>query len=259
MLRGKMQAYGHLFAQTYNEMRWSAFAKRVAPLILDFYAPLSNKALEDDCVLDLCCGTGQLAVHFLNEGYKVVGIDLSRPMLQYAEENAKAYLESGRAKFIHADASEFEVEAQFGLVVSTYDSLNHLKDQTVLKKCFQRVFAVNENLFIFDLNTQSGLTRWNSIVVDDNGHDSFIVTHGIYDGQSERALMRLSGFILADEGLYARFDETVFNTVFEMQWVKETLLEIGWKNVYFARVHDLKTPILEPEKEGKVFIIASKF
>jgi len=43
-------------------------------------------------------------------------------------------------------------------------------------------------------------------------------------------------------GLYERFEETVFNTVFEMERVKKALLDVGWKNVYFARIQDLKTP-----------------
>jgi hypothetical protein len=49
-----------------------------------------------------------------------------------------------------------------------------------------------------------------------------------------------------------------FNTVFGMESVKNTLLEVGWQNAYFARVQDLKTPLTEPEKEGRVFIVASK-
>ena len=49
-----------------------------------------------------------------------------------------------------------------------------------------------------------------------------------------------------------------FNTVFEMVKVKRILLEVGWKDVQFARIQDLKTPIIEPEKEGRVFIVARK-
>ena len=50
------------------------------------------------------------------------------------------------------------------------------------------------------------------------------------------------GFVRMPNGLYERFEETVFNTVFEMERVKKALLDVGWKNVYFARIQDLKTP-----------------
>jgi hypothetical protein len=60
------------------------------------------------------------------------------------------------------------------------------------------------------------------------------------------------------DGLYERFDETAFNTAFELEWVKNALLEAGLRQVHFARVHDLPAPLIEPEKEGPVFIVASK-
>ena len=90
-----MQAYGPGFARIYN-LRWTAFVQDVAPRILSYYerAPIApaNKSL-----LDVCCGTGQLAVYFLERGYRVTGLDLSEHMLHYARENVAPYVESGQA------------------------------------------------------------------------------------------------------------------------------------------------------------------
>lgn len=251
-----MQAYSKGFAKVYN-IRWSGFAKQVAPLILDFYAatPIGQK---NKTVLDLCCGTGHLAVHFLEKGYRVVGLDLSEYMLHYARENARQYIESGQATFVQGDASDFTLDKHFGLVVSTFDSLNHLENEQALRRCFQCVYAVSDGYFIFDLNTRRGLRRWNSIQVDDSDDDALIIIRGIYDGQSDKAWTKISGFLRLPDGLYERFDETAFNTVFEMERVKDALLDVGWKNVYFSRIQDLKTPLDDPEKEGRVFIVASK-
>jgi hypothetical protein len=41
-----------------------------------------------------------------------------------------------------------------------------------------------------------------------------------------------------------------------MEMVRQALLDAGWRNVYFARIQDLNTPLLEPEKEGRVFVVA---
>lgn len=251
-----MQAYSQGFARVYN-LRWSGFATQVAPLILDFYAttPIGQ---ENKSVLDLCCGTGHLAVHFLEKGYKVVGIDLSEHMLTYAKENAHQYIETGQAKFIQGDASDFTLDERFGLVVSTFDALNHLENEQTLSKCFHCVHTISNGYFIFDLNTRSGLRRWNNIQVDESSEDALIITRGIYDDKSDKAWTRINGFIRMPNGLYERFEEIAFNTLFEMEKVKQALLETGWKNVYFARIQDLKTPLAEPEKEGRVFIVASK-
>ena len=251
-----MQAYGRDFAGIYN-LKWSGFVKQAAPLILNFYAstPIGKN---NKSVLDLCCGAGHLAVHFLEKGYKVVGIDLSEYMLDYARENASRFLESGQCKFIKADASDFTLNERFGLVVSTYDSLNHLEDEQALINCFRCVHAVNVGYFIFDLNTQHGLRHWNSIRVDESSEDALIITRSFYDGAGERAWTRFTGFTGMENGLYKRFDETVYNTVFCMEMVRKALLEIGWKDVYFAQIQDPAAPLAEPENENRVFIVAIK-
>lgn len=250
-----MQAYGPGFARVYNT-KWSNFALQVAPLIQAFYEGTSigkkNKSL-----LDVCCGAGHLAVQFLEAGYSVVGIDLSEHMLAYARENAGEFIESGQARFIQADASDFSLNERFGLVVSTFDSLNHLEDEQALADCFRRVHAVCDGYFIFDLNTRKGLRRWNSIYVNETSEDALIITRGIFDEQNKKAWTNITGFVIQPDGLYERFDETAFNTIFDMEWVKASLLEVGFKHVHFARVKELQTPLAEPEEEGRVFVVAS--
>ena len=50
----------------------------------------------------------------------------------------------------------------------------------------------------------------------------------------------------------------MYNTVFDMAWVRDTLIEIGWRNVHFSRYEALAAPITEPEKEGRGFFVAHK-
>jgi SAM-dependent methyltransferase len=229
----------------------------VAPYLLDFYAQ-TDQASSHRSVLDLCCGTGQVARYFLEREYQVVGLDLSAAMLHYARENTQPYLVSGQARFVQADATNFTLPDRFGLVISTFDALNHLPDLTALRQCFAAVAAVCDGYFLFDLNTRVGLRRWNSIEVDDSRDDMTIVNHGIYDVTSDRAWLKVTGFVRNGEGLYERFEQTVYNTIFAMSDVKTLLLETGWREVYFARRQDLQTPLTDPEQEGRVFIVAQK-
>lgn len=253
-----MQAYSASFARLYN-LRWAGFAQQFAPLIQALYesTPLgqTNRSL-----LDLCCGTGQLAVHFLEAGYRVVGLDASEPMLAYARENASRFLSTGQARFIQGDASDFALDERFGLVVSTYDALNHLPHEQALQQCFRCVFPVLDQggLFVFDLNTRGGLRRWGSMSVDNSNEDCLLIIRGVYDDASSRAWTQITGFIREDNGLYTRVDQSAFNTGFELEWVKNTLLECGWESVYFARGQDLQTPVADPETQGRVFVVARK-
>ena len=253
-----MQAYSRTFARIYNA-RWGFFARQVAPRLEAFYAGTAV-GLASKAVLDLCCGTGQLAVHFLERGYRVTGIDLSEVMLDYARENTVPYVESGQAKFLQADAAAFRLEDRFGLAVSTFDALNHLEDVAALGSCFHCVYdvLVDGGWFIFDLNTRLGLERhWGGISVEDT-HELMLVNRSIYDCASSRAYTRISGFALVKDGQYERFEETVYNTAFDMENVRQLLLSTGFRSAHCARVEELTTPLVEPECEPRVFFVAQK-
>jgi SAM-dependent methyltransferase len=180
-------------------------------------------------------------------------------MLQYARENASGYVDQGRARFVQADASNFRLDDTFGLVVSIFDALNHLDGKEALRGCFGSVFPllVPGGCFVFDLNTRAGLRRWNAIHVMDED-EAMIVTRGIYNGQSDRAWTQVSGFLQTANGLYERFEETVYNHVFDLAWVRQILLETGWQEVYCARIENLAQPLDEPEEEVRTFFVACK-
>lgn len=257
-----MQAYGSSFARVYNE-KWRAFAQRTAPLLRFFYEsmPVSQQSR---ALLDVCCGAGHLAAHFLENGYTVTGIDLSEPMLRYARENNAAYATTGQARFIQADAAAFSVEGPFGLAVSTFDALNHLPGDAALRGCFESVYPalLPGGWFIFDLNTQSALLRWNNIAVEDEP-ECMIVNRGIYDGQSDKAWTHISGFVHTENKvdgtpLYERFQETVYNVIYDLAWVQQTLREVGFGPAYMAQIGDLHTPLENPEATSRVFWVAQK-
>ena len=251
------QAYGRLFSRVYNEM-WQDYANRVSPLIFDFYSSTATGKKEKS-LLDVCCGSGQLAAYFLERGYSVVGLDSSEDMLIHARKNTLPYVVAKQVNFIQGDAACFEMEDVFGLVASTFDALNHLPDMNSLDGCFQSVHRVmvDGGYFIFDLNTAKGLKNWNSLSVNP-GDDIFYLNRGIYDELSVKAWTKITGFVRNNDGLYERFDETVYNTVFEMTAVQERLIEAGFQTVYLTNGQDLKTPIEDPESERKVFFVAQK-
>jgi SAM-dependent methyltransferase len=247
------QGYSPTFARVYN-LLWAGFARETAPHLYDFYAASPQHGQP---VLDLCCGTGQLAAYFLERGCRVVGLDLSESMLEHARANNQAYIEAGQARFVQGDAANFTLDERFGLCVSTYDALNHLPDVDALRSCFACVRAVMQpgGQFIFDLNTRLGLRRWNNLGTMDTD-SAFIMIRGIYDGD-DRGYTSITGFVREDDGRYVRFDEVAYNTVFDLDQVRDLLLETGWRDVRFARLSDLHTAVEAPEREGRIFIVAA--
>lgn|SRR5574341_447919 len=253
-----MQPYGPVFARIYN-LRWADFARGVAPLIREYYEA-QPIARDHKTLLDVACGTGQVALHFLENGYRVTGIDLSEHMLAFAKQNAAAYVEQGQATFIQGNAADFRVEGTFGLAVSTFDALNHLPDGTALQGCFRSVRAalVDGGQFIFDLNTRKGLYQnWNNIMVLED-EEATVINRGVYDGQSERAHTRITAFARLDDGRYERMAETFYNTVFRMADVRGWLLDAGFSRVHVAAVRALGAAVDEPEDLPRAWFVASK-
>lgn len=248
-----MQAYSAAFARVYNQ-QWGGFARHIAPRLLGFYVGTAHGQARQP-VLDLCCGTGRLALAFLDAGYPVTGLDLSEAMLSLAAQNAAEHVAAGRARFVHGDAASFALDERFGLVISTYDALNHLPNLDALRGCFASVRAVLApgGHFIFDLNTRLGLRRWNTIHVDDSD-EAVVIQRGVFDSDSDRAWVKISGFLRVPEGHYERFDEVVYNTVFALAEVQAALGEAGF-NAHPARVDDLAAPLTDPEAEGRVFFL----
>jgi SAM-dependent methyltransferase len=252
-----MQAYGDGFAQVYN-LRWGGFAERVAPKLLAFYEA-TEIGRSDRRLLDICCGTGQLARYFLAQGYTLTGLDLSPAMLEHAIENNREFVDQGRARFLEADAADFELGQRFGLALATFDALNHLPDMTALAGCVASVYDVLAagGWFIFDLNTRAGLRTWGGMSVQDY-EDLVVIIRGIVAEHEGRAYTQISGFLRRESGLYARFDETVYNTIFDLDAVADVVRDAGFRTVTFASSDDLTTPLDAPKAQSRVFVVVQK-
>ena len=71
-------------------------------------------------VLDLGCGTGRIGIALAREGFDVLGLDLSAPMLRIAErKRAQLPREVGRhLTFVEGDLTDFDMGRTFPLVIT---------------------------------------------------------------------------------------------------------------------------------------------
>ena len=71
-------------------------------------------------VLDLGCGTGRVAIALAEQGFDVVGLDLSAPMLRLAERK-RASLSAEvahRVTFVEGDLGDFDLDRTFPLILT---------------------------------------------------------------------------------------------------------------------------------------------
>lgn len=120
-------------------------------------------------ILDLCCGTGHMAQHLIEQGYQVTGLDISEAMLQYARDNAP------NAKFILDDARFFKLPSTFDVVICPSGSLNHMISIEDLEKVFTQVYdsLLDNGIFLFGITLEDGYKSWNGAIADGDVKDDF--------------------------------------------------------------------------------------
>ena len=145
-------------------------------------------------VLELGCGTGQLTIPLAKADVKVIGLDLSEPMLSHARE--KAVEQDVEVQWVRADCRDFALHQQFGLIFFPANSLLHLLTWQDLQDCLTQVkqHLKPDGAFVFEIFNPSltMLTRDPSqryrvgTYPDPDGRGTIVVTeHNVYDAATQ--------------------------------------------------------------------------
>lgn len=202
-------------------------------------------------ILDLCCGTGQLAQALTKRGYRVTGLDVSEEMIRFARENAPG------AEFIVDNACSFKLPAIYHAVVSAFDSLNHIMSLEELTSVFGNVFTALQagGRFLFDLNTEEGLQMWDDnfgIVEED--HVCVVQTH--YVPLERMAQFEATIFYLQDE--WQRADVRLTQKCYSEVEVKSALETAGFTGIN-AYAYNEEWALAElTEDAGRAFFTCQK-
>ena len=94
--------YGSLCTQMYELLHPKADGQE-----LDFYLSYAGQGQK---ILEPLCGSGRFLIPFLERGYDITGVDLSRPMLEKLKEKAPD------AKAVQADLIQYAPEEQFDYI-----------------------------------------------------------------------------------------------------------------------------------------------
>ena len=81
---------------------------------------------ENSRVLDLCCGIGRHSIELARNGLRVTGVDITRPYLEIAGDNAMK--EGLDIDFVHSDMRNFCRPGSFDLIVNLCTSFGYFDD-----------------------------------------------------------------------------------------------------------------------------------
>lgn len=112
-------------------------------------------------VLELGCGTGEMAIRLAKDQALVYATDISKDMLEVSR--LKAVEEDVTLFLGRVDMTDFSVDTTVELVLCLCDSINYILDKEAVKKTFENCYqALQTNgTFIFDVDS---LYKMNTIL-----------------------------------------------------------------------------------------------
>jgi ubiquinone/menaquinone biosynthesis C-methylase UbiE len=217
---------------------------------------LRNRKQKPRRVLDLACGTGNVS-EILAERYKVVGVDLSEPMIVEARRKAE---KKGRQVEYHVqDAAELNLPGEpFDLCVSLFDSLNYILDPARLEMAIERVYDHLRpgGLFIFDINSAYALEH--NFFDQDNLEDRArlrYVWRSEFDAASRLCTIRMRFFLMQRNGVDAEFREEHVQFAYTEEELRRMLVGAG-----FAQIETFQAYTENPVRptSDRIFFVAQR-
>ena len=217
---------------------------------------LKDRGIEDGILLDLGCGTGTMTEKLADYGYDMIGVDNSPEMLEIAAETGYQEMPEDEILYLLQDMRELELYGSVRAVVSICDSMNYLLEETDLLSLFYRVneYLDPDGIFIFDLNT---VYKYRELLgettIAENREEGSFIWDNYFDEEEQINEYDLTLFIREESDLYRKYEELHYQKAYELEQVKELLLQAGMEFVaaYDAFTHDPVTAESE-----RMYIIA---
>ncbi|MBN1206415.1 MAG: class I SAM-dependent methyltransferase [Myxococcaceae bacterium] len=211
-------------ADVYDVLWGEVSTRRYLTAVLGW---LRDAAAPGATVLDLACGTGQLAAALRQHHFDVAGIDVSPAMI------ARARTRVPDARFEVGDLTALPFPpASFDAAVSLFDSLNHLTPSEFPVALAESARVLRPGgVLLFDLNTDEGFrARWkgSSAEVRD---DLVCATRVRYDAERGEGEYLITAFRPRPDGAWSRTDAVLHEWAHPEPVVRAALAQAGFEEV----------------------------
>lgn len=227
---------------------------------------LKEYGITGGLVLDLGCGTGKMTRLLLASGYDMIGVDNSEEMLEIARDAEYSVTDGECADtaedtpkdilYLLQDMREFELFGTVRAVISICDSMNYILDENDLREVFRLVnnYLDPEGIFIFDLNTvYKYRDMLGETTISENRDEGSFIWDNYYDKDEQINQYDLTLFIREKDDLYRKYEETHFQRAYELDIIKQLLMEAGME---FVAAYDAFTREPVRADSERIYVIA---
>jgi ubiquinone/menaquinone biosynthesis C-methylase UbiE len=242
------------FAYLYDELMTDAPYDQWVSFVLKV---VNSNGLETGQILDVGCGTGNIAIPLSKKGLEVTAVDLSEEMLFVAQEKNEAA--GTKVQFFQQDMRELEGLGRYDTIVSLCDSINYLNDEDELNATFSRVWEhLNDHgLFIFDVHSIHKIEKiFNGNTFAHNGEDISYIWECFAGVEPHSVEHDLSFFVRDKKGLYERYDEFHKQRTYPIEVYEQALQNAGFKIVTITG--DFSFEVLNKDAERWFFVARKK-
>lgn len=221
------------FAELYDEMMTYVDYDAWANLINDNIKDL----IKEKKLLEIGCGTGEIAYRLQKMDYEVTAIDNSEDMLNVAARKYK------NIDFLKLDMRDLKDEDSYGVVIAVFDTLNYLNDLEDLKKSFCNIkkSLKSKGVFLFDVLTKKMIEYMfpEGIFTDDRENLTIVWKHSKKNDLEE---VKASFFAREKDNFYQRYDQVFMKKIF----LHKEILEIAQESGFDLIKKEVNTEIAGP-------------
>lgn len=193
----------------------------------DYYAFI-NKLVDFNTVLELGCGTGEIAIRLAKDNKAIYATDFSKDMLEVARN--KAMYEDVNLLLARVDMSDFSIDGTVDLVLCLCDSLNYLLTKDKVISTFKNAYnSLNDTgAFIFDVNSIYKIDHILADYHEEENDDEFYFCWDVKkvdEGLIEHYIK------IVDKTTNDQMSETHLQQTYSLDTYLNLLKEVGFKKI----------------------------
>ncbi len=178
-------------------------------------------------ILDIGCGTGNHDVLLEKKGFKIVGIDKNKEMINVARQKTR------NSKFLTGEMKDFNLDGKFDIVLSLYSVMDfniYYKNlEKSLKNCYKHL--EKNGILIYDLgfNEDIWIGQSDPLIVGNWSKKDFDLIRVSKARNKGNYAIIDTAFIIFKNGDFKVFKEKIKVGIFNILKVKEITKKVGFK------------------------------
>jgi len=233
------ESYGKYYDIMYMDKDYEGECEFIES-ILRRYSKIKSKS-----ILDIGCGTGNHAVILAKKGYRVVGFDISKTMIELAKKKSKS------VEFYVSDIENFKFDKKFDACISMFAVISYITSTNSLLKAFKNIrdHLNPDGIFIFDVWNGLAVLRLlpekRTKIIEENGLKIIRTVEPQLDSFNHICKVNYNIFVIKDKNVVDEFKETHVVRYYFPQEIKYYLEDAGFEVLNICPFMDLNGKVDE--------------